>query len=135
MLERVCEFESHRPHMTNEEVEPFKTAWRSAIVKKIVDGDTFDLLVDLGFDVHRVIRVRLADADTWEPRGENKDLGDAATRRVEELMPIGSEVRELSMKGGSRGSFRRWVAKVAYFQNDEWHLLSETLDSEGHTKH
>lgn len=35
-------------------------------VVAVVDGDTLDVRVDLGFDVERVVRVRLYDVDTAE---------------------------------------------------------------------
>jgi micrococcal nuclease len=101
-------------------------------VRRIVDGDTFDLEVDLGFDTHIVARVRLLEADTWEMRGEERELGKLATARVHELMPEGSAIRMRSFKGGTRGSFRRWLAEIAYPDGDAWEMLSVTLIKEGH---
>lgn len=40
---------------------------------RVVDGDTIDLLVDLGFYTQRQIRVRLAGVDTAEIYGVKKD--------------------------------------------------------------
>ena len=37
----------------------------------VVDGDTFDLEVDLGFNIVHTIRIRLKDKDTPEPRSKN----------------------------------------------------------------
>lgn len=42
-----------------------------AEVKKIVDGDTFDILIDLGFDTYRYGRVRLYGVNTPESRTTN----------------------------------------------------------------
>lgn len=39
-----------------------------AKIENIVDGDTFDLNIDLGFDIWYKIRVRLLDIDTPETR-------------------------------------------------------------------
>jgi micrococcal nuclease len=53
----------------------------NAEVKKIVDGDTFDILIDLGFDTFRKGRVRLYGVNTPESRTTNleeKKLGLAA---------------------------------------------------------
>ena len=52
-----------------------------AEVIKIVDGDTVDLMVDLGFDIHHEIRVRLYGVNTPESRtsdSEEKIRGLAA---------------------------------------------------------
>jgi micrococcal nuclease len=53
----------------------------NAEVKRIVDGDTFDILIDLGFDTFRKGRVRLYGVNTPESRTKNleeKKLGLAA---------------------------------------------------------
>jgi len=44
----------------------------SAKVLDVLDGDTLDLLVDLGFNVHHQIRVRLNGINT--PESRTKDL-------------------------------------------------------------
>ena len=42
-------------------------------VKRIVDGDTVDVVIDLGFDIHYSSRVGLYGIDTPESRTRNKD--------------------------------------------------------------
>jgi len=42
-------------------------------VKRVVDGDTVDVIIDLGFDIHYSSRVRLYGIDTPESRTRNKD--------------------------------------------------------------
>lgn len=52
-----------------------------AIVTNVVDGDTLDLNVDLGFNIYTNIRVRLAGIDTAEmnsSNAENRDRGKQA---------------------------------------------------------
>jgi micrococcal nuclease len=120
--------------MTDEECMPFKTEWRWAQVMRIVDGDTFDLLIDLGFDVHTRSRVRLLGADTWEVRGEEREAGLKAKQRVLELIPPLTDVRIRSHKGGSRGKYGRWLVEVAYPVGDGWEHLGETLIKEGHAE-
>ena len=46
--------------------------WYGATVLNVVDGDTVDLMVDLGFKVHHKIRVRLYGVNT--PESRTKDL-------------------------------------------------------------
>lgn len=46
--------------------------WYGATVLKVIDGDTVELLVDLGFNVHHKIRVRLFGINT--PESRTKDL-------------------------------------------------------------
>lgn len=50
--------------------------WYGATCLKVVDGDTIDLMVDLGFNVHHKIRVRLYGVNT--PESRTKDLEEKA---------------------------------------------------------
>lgn len=45
-------------------------------VENVVDGDTIDVLIDLGFDILFASRVRLAGIDT--PESRTKDLSEKA---------------------------------------------------------
>jgi endonuclease YncB( thermonuclease family) len=45
----------------------------SCEVKRVVDGDTVDVVIDLGFDIHFATRVRLYGMDTPESRTRDKD--------------------------------------------------------------
>ena len=47
--------------------------WYGAEVLGVVDGDTIDLRIDLGFDIHHKIRVRLYVINTPESRTSNKE--------------------------------------------------------------
>ena len=56
---------------------------------KVVDGDTVDAQVDLGFDIHKIIRIRLVGINAPESRTrdlEEKVRGLAAKARVKELL-------------------------------------------------
>ena len=128
---------------TTEETRPLSTPWRQAVVLKVVDADTLDLRIDLGFDVQIVSRIRLmaegalpegapSTVDAWEQRGPERELGKVATARVEVLCPFGSVVRVYSAKGGSRGKYGRWLAVILYRDGTEWHSLGDTLLAEGH---
>ena len=61
--------------------EKFNVYLYNAEVKKIIDGDTFDIIIDLGFDTLRKGRVRLYGVNTPESRTANleeKKMGLAA---------------------------------------------------------
>lgn len=60
-----------------------------AKVVRVVDGDTVDALVDLGFDIHKKIRIRMVGINTPESRTrdlEEKKLGLAAKARLKEIL-------------------------------------------------
>ena len=61
----------------------------SAKVVRVVDGDTLDAEIDIGFDVFVKKRIRLYGIDTWESRTrdlEEKEKGLAAKARLIELL-------------------------------------------------
>ena len=54
-----------------------------------MDGDTIDVTIDLGFDLYKKERVRIAGVDTPEKRtrdAEEKELGIAATNWMKEKL-------------------------------------------------
>ena len=65
----------------------------SCIIRKVVDGDTVDVDIDLGFDIWKLNeRVRLHGVDTPESRTRDhieKVFGKEASRIVENVLPVG----------------------------------------------
>jgi len=58
-------------------------------ITKVLDGDTIDVLIDLGFDLYKKERVRIAGVDTPEKRTRNleeKALGIDATNWLKEKL-------------------------------------------------
>ena len=65
-----------------------------ATVRRIVDGDSVYLMVDLGWRQYHKASIRLHHVDTPEVRGgteESKRAGYMAKDRVSELLPVGSK--------------------------------------------
>ena len=63
--------------------------FRVTKIKKVVDGDTIDVVIDLGFDLTKTERVRIAGVDTPEKRTrdlEEKELGLDATNWLKEKL-------------------------------------------------
>ena len=58
-------------------------------INRVVDGDTIDVTIDLGFDLYKKERVRIAGVDTPEKRTRNleeKALGIDATNWLKEKL-------------------------------------------------
>ena len=58
-------------------------------IVKVLDGDTIDVIIDLGFDLYKKERVRVAGVDTPEKRTrdlEEKELGIDATNWLKEKL-------------------------------------------------
>ena len=65
-----------------------------AVVRHHVDGDTYDVLVDLGLDTHRYLTIRLLGVDTPETnRRASKAAGLAALAFVMDVMPVGQPLQ------------------------------------------
>ena len=63
--------------------------FRVTEITKVLDGDTIDVIIDLGFDLSKKERVRVAGVDTPEKRTRNleeKALGIDATNWLKEKL-------------------------------------------------
>ena len=63
--------------------------FRVTSIDRVLDGDTIDVTIDLGFDLYKKERVRVAGVDTPEKRtkdDEEKALGYDATRWLEKRL-------------------------------------------------
>ena len=63
--------------------------FRVTEIKKVLDGDTIDVIIDLGFDLAKTERVRIAGVDTPEKRTRNleeKALGIDATEWLKDKL-------------------------------------------------
>ena len=63
--------------------------FRVVEINRVVDGDTIDVTIDLGFDLFKKERVRVAGVDTPEKRTrdlEEKELGYDATNWIKEKL-------------------------------------------------
>lgn len=103
-----------------------------AKVVRVVDGDTFDVMVDLGFYIYHQIRVRLRGVDTPEVFGVNASPeGKIVSQYVKELIE-GKDVIITTYKTFPT-TFNRWEADVQ-FTNGEGELkhLGEQLVERGY---
>ena len=85
-----------------------------AEVIKIVDGDTVDLKVDLGFHCTITERFRLEGIDTPE-RGEDgfREAGDYLSYLLKDC-----SVLRIYIRTEKQGSFRRWLGTLMVVKDD-----------------
>ncbi len=81
-----------------------------ATVLRVVDGDTVDLTVDLGFRLTMADRFRLFGIDTPELRTPTYDAGHAACLWLENL--ITEEELVIETHKPSRDKYGRWLATL-----------------------
>jgi len=99
-----------------------------AKVKRVIDGDTLDLVVDLGFEILTTQRVRLFGVDTPETRTkdlEEKALGKEAKEFVK-LKVKGSKKR-IEITSEERGKFGRYLTMLYYFEHGQKYCLNKEL--------
>ena len=84
-------------------------------VTRVVDGDTIDVILDLGFSVLHKCRVRLYGIDTPESRTRNKDekaRGKLAAKFLEDSVNNGKQVILRSKLKDSKGKYGRVLGEV-----------------------
>ena len=84
-------------------------------VERVVDGDTVDVVLDLGFDILYKSRVRLYGIDTPESRTRNLDekaRGKMAAAYLERAINNGDKVVIQTKLKDSRGKFGRVLGDV-----------------------
>ncbi len=88
--------------------------FRVTEINRVVDGDTIDVTIDLGFDLYKKERVRIAGVDTPEKRTrdlEEKALGIDATnwmkQQLEEAINGESELTIRTELKGGMGKYGR----------------------------
>ena len=118
-------------------MEMQKYNYRAKLVR-VVDGDTIDALIDVGFDIWFKKRIRFKGIDTWESRTrdlEEKKKGLAAKARTKELLEkVSSKSGYFRIKSYGTGKYGRVLADI-YIQdvdgNPIW--VNKTLIDEGHS--
>ena len=84
-----------------------------AVIDRVVDGDTIDVTIDLGFSVWKKIRVRMEGINTPESRTrdlEEKKRGLAAKDRLKSILEFNNNKCILKVSGV--GKYGRALATV-----------------------
>ena len=87
----------------------------SCKVERVVDGDTIDVVLDLGFDILYKSRVRLYGIDTPESRTRDLDekaRGKLAKNFLKDAIDQGEKVVIQTKLKDSRGKFGRVLGEV-----------------------
>ena len=105
-----------------------------AIVVRVIDGDTIDVDIDLGFYVWlKNQRIRLAGIDAPEMRGAERTQGRRSATYLRSMIE-GKEIILKTIKGRDgadrRGKFGRWIGRV-YLDGQD---INRHMIEAGHAK-
>tara|TARA_A100001388_G_C28378622_1_gene315858 strand:- start:4 stop:447 length:444 start_codon:yes stop_codon:yes gene_type:complete len=95
--------------------DPTDFSYRISKVTKVVDGDTIDVIIDMGFDIMYKSRVRLFGIDTPESRTRNLDekkRGLLAKKYLQEALKAGKTLSIKTYKDNETGKFGRILGDV-----------------------
>ena len=111
--------------------------FRVTKINRVVDGDTIDVTIDLGFDLYKKERVRIAGVDTPEKRTRDKEekvLGIDATNwlkgKLEEAIKGDDELTIRTELKGGVGKYGRLLGWL--YIGDVELSLNEQMITEGY---
>ena len=98
---------------------------------RVIDGDTADVMIDLGFDTWVKSRLRFKGVDTWEKRTRDKEekiKGLAATAFTQTYLELNEG--QFTIQSFGRGKYGRVLAEI--FIEGEDKSLNQLLIENGH---
>ena len=104
---------------------------------KVLDGDTIDCYIDLGFDLKIKKRIRYMGIDTWESRTrdlDEKKKGLAAKARNKELIEeVSAKSGYFRLKSYGVGKYGRVLGEIFILDAEgKQYNINEQLIKEGH---
>ena len=111
--------------------------FRVTEIVKVVDGDTIDVIIDLGFDLYKKERVRIAGVDTPEKRTrdlEEKELGiDATNWLTEQLDSAIDGEDDLVIRTEIDGGFGKYGRLLGWlYIGEDTESINERMIREGY---
>ena len=104
---------------------------------RVLDGDTIDCYIDLGFNLKVKKRVRYMGIDTWESRTrdlDEKKKGLAAKARNKQLLnEVSSKPGYFRLKSYGVGKYGRVLGEIFIMDSEgKQYNINEQLKAEGH---
>ena len=105
-------------------------------ITHFVDGDTFDCMIDLGFDILHKIRVRMYGMNTPESRTRDLDEKKRGLESKDKLVEMLTEDHldfKLILKTKEKGKFGRWLGIVIKRYKDDTEIdVNQLMIEEGY---
>lgn len=114
--------------------------YRIKEVVRVIDGDTVDVVCDLGMHITAHKRIRFLNIDTYEIRGgteETKTLARAAKVRLEELLATPDSKIYIRTKMDDTGKYGRLLGRLYVMRNSDGFIIdiNHVLLEEGFVEH
>ena len=107
---------------------------------RVVDGDTFDAMIDLGFNTWVKKRIRLAGIDAYESRTRDKEEKKKGLEAKAKLQQLLKKDEEFTLCSQGVGKYGRCIANVyvikKFIRGDKYQgkSINEAMVKEGHAK-
>jgi micrococcal nuclease len=102
-------------------------------VKNVVDGDTIDVVIDLGFDIMFFSRVRLAGIDTPESRTKDKAEKILGLESKEYLKKYLKDAKSVVIKTEKMNSSEKYGRILGWvYINDDTESLNDKMINDGY---
>jgi micrococcal nuclease len=102
-------------------------------VVRVLDGDTIDVDIDLGFNITARKRLRFLEMNAWESRGEEKSKGVIATLFMKKLLDTCDEVVVQTVMD-AKGKYGRVLAWVWVLKDEKVLCANKVMVDEGHAR-
>jgi len=89
--------------------EEWNWTWPLEEVVRVIDGDSYELRVDIGFKTSKIIECRLFGADTYEPRGGTEETKALAAKGTSFAIEWFKTHQTVSIRTFKSDSFGRWL--------------------------
>tara|TARA_R100000656_G_scaffold88948_1_gene64865 strand:- start:664 stop:1065 length:402 start_codon:yes stop_codon:yes gene_type:complete len=99
-------------------------------VVKVVDGDTIDVVIDLGFDLSKKERVRLAGIDTPESRTRDLEEKELGLEAKEYLATNLTNAKQLMISTEKDGKYGRMLGTIHI--NDDIVSMNQQMIDKGY---
>ena len=96
----------------------------------VVDGDTIDCEIDLGFHMKSTLRLRLLGIDAPELRSEDPAIKASAQKSKIELGYMVND-KDLTIQTYKSDSFGRWLTLISCQHLGEWISVNKTMIDKG----
>lgn len=101
---------------------------RRAHVVRVIDGDTVEICIELGFDITMTRSCRLAHINAPELHGATAVEGKAAKVYLEAMLRVGAQVRCKTVKVSDK--YGRYVAELNLL--DDTRSINDRMVEAGH---